>query len=335
MRIHFVGRDLEHRWPDLDWLNAADVDQVAGRFAGGIDSWILQTYLRLAAPLAAAGFETSVSERLEPGAINIAHRDTLAPLGLGCRDYYIVAVRAERAPVRVARWTIVPNMSSEAGRLAKYLPSWPQPGLVARDRARGSRIRRIGCVGAGPAWTADSSFREALARRGIDLVEAAFDFSTIDLVLACRSDTPTLLRTRSAARLVNAWHAGTPALLGAEPAFHDLRYSALDFIAVRGAGEALGAIDFLRDNPGVYQAMVGNGALRAHTFSAAAVTDRWIAFLHDQVAPDAHSRLRTRPPGMLRRLGSLTALARQNLEARVFELRIALERLPVRLGEVR
>ena len=96
MRMHFVGRDLKRHWPDLDGLNATAIDQHPERFQGSFNNWIVQSFLQLRAPLAHAGFETSISERLEPGTINIAHGDTLDSMTFPYRDFYIVGIRADQ-----------------------------------------------------------------------------------------------------------------------------------------------------------------------------------------------------------------------------------------------
>ena len=336
MRIHFVGRDLKRNWPDLDVLNATAIDQHPSRFQGSVNNWIVQSYLQLQSPLTDVGFETSISERLEPGAINIAHGDTLDSMTTPFRDVYIVGIRANRGPLRTTRWTIVPNMSSETGLYTKYLPLWPQPGLIPRDGARGTRIHRIGYFGrttSNPGWVEGDPLQAALRRRSIEFEvndTCWWDYSKVDLVLDCRDEAPGILRTKPASKLIDAWRASVPALLGNEPAFADLRYSDLDYVPVRRASDVLGMIDFLRENPKVYRAMVDNGVMRASDFAVRAIQDRWLAFLRDRVVPDAMRFHGAGAPTDATGWRSVVALCRQKLANRVFKTRGALERLPHR-----
>lgn len=98
----------------------------------------------------------------------------------------------------------------------------------------------------------------------------------MDLVLAVR---PGRTSHKPASKLVNAWHAGTPALLSPDYPYLELRTSELDFMAVSTVTEAEQAITRLRAQPGLYRAMVSHGAARAREFTVAAITDRWAEFL--------------------------------------------------------
>lgn len=92
---------------------------------------------------------------------------------------------------------------------------------------------RVGYMGnlhqLSPAYRQDA-FRRALEELGVDLLLGGNrddwrDYSSVDVVLAARDAHPDLLLTKPASKLVNAWLAGCPALLGPEPAFQDLRRS--------------------------------------------------------------------------------------------------------------
>ena len=74
---------------------------------------------------------------------------------------------------------------------------------------------------------------------------------------------PIVLETKPASKLVNAWAAGVPAMLGPEPAYRELRSSPLDFLETPAAEAVLDAIDRLRGEPGLYAAMAENGLRRA------------------------------------------------------------------------
>jgi hypothetical protein len=132
---------------------------------------------------------------------------------------------------------------------------------------------------------------------------------------------PDVLRTKPATKLVNAWLAGTPALLGAEPAFAGLRRSELDYLEVATPDDALGALRRLREEPGLFRAMVENGERRADELSAEAVTARWEAVLSEEIVPAYERWARRRGP----RLGRRTRLAALRPLQRYAELDYALK----------
>src|SRR5436309_1927650 len=81
------------------------------------------------------------------------------------------------------------------------------------------------------------------------------------LVLAVRPEGRST--NKPASKLVNAWLAGVPALLGPEIAYRELRRSELDYCEVSSLAEAQAAVDRLLGDPGLYNAMVENGRARA------------------------------------------------------------------------
>ena len=72
------------------------------------------------------------------------------------------------------------------------------------------------------------------------------DYSEADLVLAVRDLTKQDALIKPASKLVNARIAGTPAILGPEPAFRDLRRSDLDYFEVRTPEDVLAAVRRLK-----------------------------------------------------------------------------------------
>jgi hypothetical protein len=97
--------------------------------------------------------------------------------------------------------------------------------------------------------------------------------------------------SKPAAKLVNAWAASVPAILGPEVPYRELRRSNLDFLEARSAGEALAAIDQLRHDPALYAAMVANGAARVRDFGADRITHYWAEALWQTVPARTSSPL--------------------------------------------
>ena len=101
------------------------------------------------------------------------------------------------------------------------------------------------------------------------------DYRECDAVLAVRDLTESDYNAKPASKLINAWHAGVPALLGPEPAFQALRRSELDYLEVRSPQAVLRAIIELRENPDRHHQMVLNGLARAQEFTVSRIASQW------------------------------------------------------------
>jgi hypothetical protein len=298
--IVFVLPDAE-RWMDLVEADPVPLPgEVHARFERGADAWTIVSYL----VLKGRGHAVELSSTMLPDRICVAHRDSVIRRELPF-DSYIVAVRADRGPVWIGDWQIVQNSILEQGR-SHYLPYWPQPGLLARNPARGTRIERVGFMGRernlGEPFRNDS-FRRHLSDMGMELVVRTErgewnDYRELDAILAVREGNPLWLSTKPASKLVNSWHAACPAILGPELAYDDVGDSERDFLTVRSPEQAIDALLSLRD-PIRYQRLVEHGRTRAQEFTIPAVARHWEAFLAEQVSP-AYERWR-RGSAVLRR----------------------------------
>ena len=129
------------------------------------------------------------------------------------------------------------------------------------------------------------------------------DFREADLILAVRPGGRHRATNKPASKLVNAWLAGVPALLGPEVAYRDLRRSELDYFEVASVGEALAAVDRLLGDPDLYSAMVENGRARSVDFTAEAIVPRWGKLLFETIPALAPSPWSRRVPLSLRSAG--------------------------------
>lgn len=330
MRVHFVARALTSAWPDLDDLTEDDVDAQAARFRGGVNNWVIQTYLRLKSSLASAGIAATIGETLVPACVNVAHRDCLNRLLTPYFRSFVVGIRADRPPVFLCNVEVVQNELQPKTARTAFLNLWPQPGLVARDRARGSRVERMAYFGRSsslPAWFHDPAWHKALAAIGVtfEIRDARwFDYSDVDVVLAHRVEAATMLRQKPASKLTNAWRAGVPALLANEPAYAALRAGDLDYIAIDSPTDVLTALERLRSMPAHYAAMAANGRSRGAAFSVEAVKAQWMRFLLFRVMPEA-AAWHAQRHGVEARLAQLRSIARQKLASKRFKRRVQLE----------
>lgn len=287
---------LEHLHPDRDWRD----------FVTGERAWVLQTYLRFREH----GVPARLSARLPDrgiAAFSSKQRRLLRRLAPARTSALMVGIRQDVGEALIADFEVVQNPGQADAKRRFHIPSWPQPGLVPRDPARGPRIETIAYKGfaanlhpqfAGADWRAFLQAEglrwrlDAIAYQEPEVGPVALpaerfatlswnDFSDVDLVLAVRPADRGLYPRKPAAKLYNAWLAGVPALLGPELAYRDLRRSELDYIEVTGPDEAEAAIRRLRADPHLYQQMIDNGRKRAEDFTVHRITEHWKALLFD------------------------------------------------------
>lgn len=327
--ITFVLRHLERDWPDLSSLTEADIDRAPHRFQGGRNSWIAQGYVRLKASLERRGHHVRVASRIPDEGIAIVHRDDANDWRAGRSGAFLVVVRADRAPVFACDLAIAQN-GTALRRGERFVPLWPQPGLEARDESRGASLARLvyqGRVTRLPAWTRDRAFLSALAARGIafEAREAGWgDYRCADVALAVREDSATMVATKPATKVTNAWLAGVPLLATREPAYDEVARAGRDFIEVRSAGDVIAAIDRLRASPDLARSLVRNGRDRARAFDVEAVRARWLSLFDEEILPAAGAP--SARAGVSRRVWFLGAHATQKLASRAFKARVGVER---------
>jgi len=311
--------------PDLAALSTLDPDRDASEFRRGERAWILQTYLRLRA----AGFDCALVDRVPASGLVLYHAKHDRYLRRGAPWHgraIFVGVRADNRQSLSAELEILQNGYFADGVRRHLVPFWPQPGLIPRDPARGDRLERIAfkghlenlhpdflaprwrdfLSGLGIAWIVDAE-----RSQGAEIDRAALgwsDFRDLDAVLAVRPPARKTSFSKPAAKLVNAWLAGVPALLGTDYAFREIRRSPLDYLEVDSVAEAEVAVRRLREEPGLFRAMIDNGRRRAPELDVPAITARWIELLGTTLPALARQpgrATRRRAPLALRRAGRL------------------------------
>lgn len=285
---------------DAARLRELDPDRDLSAFRPGEFSWVAQTYLRLRAAGHPVELRATVPDR---GLVvfHAKHKHALlraarvagaAGAAADRREVYFVAIRADNSSPLLADFEVLQSGRFADGRTRFWIPFWPQPGLLPRDAARGTTLARVAYMGLienlhpdfrGEAWRSavaamglDWVVREVRFRRDGDLGRIDWeDYRSLDAVVAVRPRDRHLRYSKPASKLINAWRAGVPALLGPEFAYREIRRSAEEFLEVASATEALAALRRLRDEPGLYARMVAAGRERAPEFSFEALTQRW------------------------------------------------------------
>lgn len=298
--IYFVSKEL-NRFSDLieDGSITANPTETFKRCASGPDIWAIQSYVHLKL----RGLDVHLTDKFIPGAI------CLAPyVYLQIKDFpfqsFVVATRTDTPRPSICEMQSVMNHVAIQSERDHFLTHWPQPLMIPRDSARGTLIENIDFKGhprniIAPFKTPE--FQRSLQEIGMRFLfdEQEFnqheangtqfqfwaDYSKSDVLIAVRNLTEYDFGLKPALKLVNAWRARVPAILGPEPAYQNIKKSDLDYIEVTTAEETIAALKKLKSDPGLYQAMVENGIERAKSFTTDCVALEWYEFLAKKVIP--------------------------------------------------
>lgn len=265
--------------------------------------WIVQTYSRLKA----SGFPCEFINHLPEEGIVLTHRDCIPIYVMPTKNLLIVCIQSDRAGHVFAQLHIV---NKSCGKMAEepktiwesyYIPHWPLPGIIPRDPLRNNRFENIVYFGRIHALILElrrSLWDKKMSDLGLKwhIIEDTSkwnDYSFVDAVIAVRN-FKTETDPCSAVKLYNAWHAGVPAILGAELGYQLEKKSELDYIEVSSVEEIIGALKRLRDDKGLYHAMVENGRIRAQETNPENLLKQWESFLTDIAVP-AYEKWRSMP----------------------------------------
>jgi hypothetical protein len=290
--VTFVCRDRK-RWSDLFVDSGNSIphpDEIYDRIIGNQDCWIILTYLHLKR----RGLNVYLSDYFIPGKICVA---TSLDFGIQDKTFssFVVGCRSDGPQPSLCDLAIVQNQANLESETDFLIPHWCQPGLIPRNKSRGNRIENI--VFKGNENNLYEAFRsqefiQELEQLGVKFQIHSFqknqplkwhDYSDADLVLAVRDLTEKDALVKPASKLVNAWMAGVPALLGPEPAFQQIKRSQLDYFEVKTPQEAINAIQKLKQEPNLYQQMIVNGQKRAEEYSVDCIAQKWQDFLAKNV----------------------------------------------------
>ena len=243
--------------------------------------WTLQTYLWLRE----SGCPVRLVKGVPDEGIVVACRGLISSDFTPGPNLFLVSINGDESPHPYAQINVVQNrIQTRLLSNSYYVPFWPQPGIIARDRARGDRFDSIAFFGDQKNIAPElqsANWSALLASRGIQWhVRDAqssrnTDFSDVDCVIGVRSFRRAGYIRKPASKLVNAWIAGSPAILGREFAFREQRRSAADYLEVSTFSQTLQAIDKLAASPALRRSMAENGLSRAEEFTVPLITAVW------------------------------------------------------------
>ena len=251
--------------------------------------WVLQTYLYLKQ----AGMPVVLTNTIPRAGIIITHMDCIDYGFKPTPEQFLAIMLVDRKiPHPRAHIQILHNPIQRLplGLMHRYIPPWPQIGLIPRDPARRDRFETLGYFGypsnLHPSIS-DPAFQREIGRIGLRLYVPAsaewHDFSGVDCVMAIRNfgrierhlNKPSL-------KLFNAWLAEVPAILGFESAYREEGRPGSAYLEATTPDELLESLRLLQSDPDQRRALVAQGRAAVHGFSVARTTERWRALLNEE-----------------------------------------------------
>lgn len=291
--VHIVCPD-DVVWPELkDWDGRPLDDQILSDRSGGIlHSWLLRTYYQLHI----VGEKLTISNRLRRDAINLVSARDFLPRHRDLSSFVLVP-QGDAHFSCLANFRIFQNGVRPIGEDGAVIWHWPQPGIIPRQPVRKKRMEQL-CY-KGRLLNLDKGFRsdafisdlralgvgfEIDAYTGLRGEHSWNDYAASDAVLAVRNLTHYDARKKPASKLVNAWFADLPAILGPEPAYREIGTPGQDYLEVCSPREALEAVAALKADLDLFCKIVENGRKRRESFTNTTLTKLWIDVLNGPIA---------------------------------------------------
>lgn len=284
------------------WPETAD-DYWPG-FQHGIYCWILQTYLRLRA----SGFTCSLVEDLPSEGMIVCLGPTIPRQFKPSPGQFLISIKSDNIETPYAQAHIVQNPLDPLCRRDTliwspyFIPLWPQTGLMTRDPIRGERFENAAFFGHTKREIAPElllpEWQNELAKLGMQwTIQPASqwnDYRDVDVLVGVRSFTSKPYFHKPFTKLLNAWRAGVPAILGKDSAYRLIRRSELDYIEVTTRAQMLEAMKRLKHDNGLRKAMVEHGFIRAQELNNDDLVRKWRILLEEFI-PRAWHKWRDEP----------------------------------------
>lgn len=278
--------------------------------SGNTCSWTLQTYLYLKE----SGLPCQLTNTIPDESIIFASRDNLPFTLKPSAKTLIVCLLGDQATHPYAQINVVHNPQGLYIKLALlgdftaprvistqsnpikdtyFMRHWPQPQIIPRSQQRGTNFKNIAYMGVGYSLAKEmlgNSWKDRIEILGLHWYfknqESWHDYSDVDAIVAVRrAYQETDYPWKPASKLYNAWHGGVIPILGLESAYRAERRSKLDYIEVHSPAEVITALERLRDDISLRQAIIENGRQRAKEITSDKLVNQWQNFIIDILVP--------------------------------------------------
>ena len=274
------------------WQSGQLHDIIAFGKEGCAECWLYQTAVQLRGLV-----DIEIVTTLPSSGLIVTLSNFLGTSFHPYKDQFIAAIVADYLPHPGAHLQILQNRQ-HARRLRSsiFMPLWPQPGLIPRDKSRGAKFERIAFFGdlknLAPELAA-SEWRAKLQHElGLELIlrekERWHDYSDIDAVIGIRDFTGAGHLHKPPTKLHNAWLAGVPFIGGSDSAYAAERQSEDDFLVARTPNELWDILKRLKANQDLRFRIAEQGLRRATAFTPDAIRQQWKTLLVDELPARVH-----------------------------------------------
>lgn len=248
--------------------------------------WVLQTYLYLKE----AGLPVVLVNTMPAAGVIVTHIDCVEYGFKPTAQQFFIALLVDRETAHPRADLHVlhnPVQRLHLGLKHCYMPPWPQIGLIPRDDARADRFAVLGYFGYPNnqhSSLSAPSFLKKIEALGLRMyVPAAaewHDFSGVDCIMAIRD----LGRTKGhlnkpSLKLLNAWIAGVPAILGYELAYRAEGQPNVGYLEATSADEVLDVLSVLQSDVQRRRSIVEYGRHAAKAYEISKTVERWRVLL--------------------------------------------------------
>lgn len=282
---------------NLPQLVEEGVDRHFRLFIEGPENWGLQTYVHAIRQ----GWDVTASPEVKHGCINFGHVSVLNAFQSHPGDL-MVGIRADYRKSMLADCHIVQN-KLQVENHSFWIPHWSQPGLIPRNPDRDKVLRAAYLGHSYYLAKGVDRWKSALNHLGIEFEcpqsDRWNDYHDIDIAIAIRSFDNYPYPRKPPSKLLNAWIAGVPALVGPESAYLQVGQPGRDFMVAENFDDAIEQIGKLKSNPEHYHSMQQAGLEKASEYSRDKTLAAWAEIINTQLIPYWN---RVRSPSLTRRL---------------------------------
>jgi len=279
-------------WPRGDGTTLEQSGKIAAA-----QSWIYRTWMMLQKDGCPAELVHTIPDR---GCV-VALSGNIPPSFRASTGLFLADVVADGLPHPAAALHIVQN-AAHARRLprGRFMPHWPQPGLVPRDETRGPVWQRAAFFGTGEnlatelrsvAWQDELKQKTGMVLeiRGADRWH---DYSDVDAVIAIRDFSGAKQLHKPATKLYNAWLAGVPFIGGTDSAYGSEGEAGADYLVARSPAEVIAHLQRLKGDPNLRDRLVAAGRRKSVSRNPEAITAMWREFVEEKIPPLVAARRR-------------------------------------------
>ncbi|MFY9510538.1 MAG: glycosyltransferase [Rubrivivax sp.] len=255
--------------------------------------WIVQTFLHLHS----RGYACRLTQDRPSNGVVITHYDDMPAAREERGSAYWVCVLADRQNVHpFANFHVLQNpyQTLRTRQPAAHVLHWKQPGIVPRSLSRGELFTNVRFFGERISLAAEFSepdFEQWCDREGFVFQvvprDRWHDYGDCDAVVGVRNLPSDWVHDKPPSKLVNAWNAGVPAILGRESSFRGLGKPGESYLEASTMEDVKRHLLTLRDDPQRRQAIVHAGSTCTGSASDEAVAQMWINCIDQQIKPRA------------------------------------------------